>query len=161
MANSLKNTCKGFHFCSNTAGYRINRAVVCVRTDNNFITFFTVNQFCTINLHSVWYAAYLFLLFSTASVKLKQIQFVVHFPSLVFFRFFLFSAHLWITEYPYCNSLMCLVVLILEIIPKKTASWLFSICLLGNTSRIQCTQTLFITSLLHNLIYRFWIHFCS
>ena len=26
LANSLKNTCKGFHFCSNTAGYRIFRA---------------------------------------------------------------------------------------------------------------------------------------
>ena len=30
LAKSLKNTCKGFHFCSNTAGYRKIRAVVCV-----------------------------------------------------------------------------------------------------------------------------------
>ena len=30
LANSLKNTCQGFYFCSNTAGYRIIRAVVCV-----------------------------------------------------------------------------------------------------------------------------------
>ena len=30
LADSLKNTCKGFHFCSNTAGYRKIRAVVCV-----------------------------------------------------------------------------------------------------------------------------------
>ena len=30
LANSLKNTCKRFHFCSNTVGYRIIRAVVCV-----------------------------------------------------------------------------------------------------------------------------------
>ena len=99
MVKYLKNTCKGFHFCSNTAGYRIIRAVVCgIRTDNNLITFFTINQFCTRKLQSIWYAAYQFLLFSIASVKLNQIQFVVCFAFLVVFRFFLFSAHLLTTE---------------------------------------------------------------
>ena len=30
LAKSLKNTCKWLHCCSNTAGYRITRAIVCV-----------------------------------------------------------------------------------------------------------------------------------
>ena len=71
---------------------------MCVRTDNNLFTFFTINQFCTRNMQSIWYTAYLFLFFSIASVKLKQTQFVVCFALSVFFRFFLFSAHLCIIE---------------------------------------------------------------
>ena len=69
-----------------------NRSL-CVRTDNNLITFFTINQSCTRNLQSIWYAAYLFLLFSITSVKLKQIQFVVCFAffSLLSFLSFLSS----------------------------------------------------------------------
>ena len=67
-------------------------------TDNNFIMFFTINKFCTRNLESVWYGAYLSLIFSIAWVKLKQIQLVVCLAYLVFFRFFLFSTHLWIAD---------------------------------------------------------------
>ena len=45
------------------------------------------------------------------------------------------------------NSLVCLAVLILEIIPKKIASQLFLIHLLENTSRMQCTETLWLKCL--------------
>ena len=71
----------------------IIRTVVCVRTDNNLITFFIINQSCTRNLQSILYAAYMFLLFSIASVKLKQIQFVICFAffSLLSFLSFLSS----------------------------------------------------------------------
>ena len=72
LANSLKNTCKGFHFCSNTAGYRIIRAVVCVFGLVTILLLFTINQFCTRNLQSIWFAVYLFLLFSIASAKLNK-----------------------------------------------------------------------------------------
>ena len=71
---------------------------LCDWIDNNLITFFTINKFSTRNLKSIWHAAYLSLLFSIARViKLKESQFVVCLAFLVFFRFFLFSAHLWIT----------------------------------------------------------------
>ena len=101
---------------------------MCVRTDSNLITFSqqigfaqeTCNQYDT---------QLLFLSFPIASVKLKQIQFVVCFSFLVFFRYCLFSDHLWLQNL-YCKLLVCLVVLILEIITKKIASWLFSIRLL-------------------------------
>ena len=71
---------------------------LCDWIDNNLITFFTINKFSTRNLQSIWHAAYLSLLFSIAWViKLKESQFVVCLAFLVFFRFFLFWAHLWIT----------------------------------------------------------------
>ena len=71
---------------------------LCDWIDNNLITFFAITKFSTRNLQSIWHAAYLSLLFSIAWViKLKESQFVVCLAFLVFFRFFLFSAHLWIT----------------------------------------------------------------
>ena len=42
---------------------------------------------------------------------------------------------------------LCLPVLILEVIPQKNASQLFSIRLLENTSRMQCTETLWLHTL--------------
>ena len=66
--------------------------------DNNLISFFTINKFSTRNLQSVRHTAYLSLLFSIAwLIKLKESQFVACLAFLVFFRFFLFSAHLSIT----------------------------------------------------------------
>ena len=71
---------------------------LCDWIDNNLITFFTINEFSTRSLQSIWHAAYLSLLFSiTGVIKLKESQFVVCLAFLVFFRFFHFSAHLWIT----------------------------------------------------------------
>ena len=63
-----------------------------VRTDNSLITFFSINQFCTRNLQSIWYeACSLFLPFSIASVKLKQICCLFYFFSLLAFLSFLSS----------------------------------------------------------------------
>ena len=71
---------------------------LCDWIDNNLITFFTINKLSTRSLKSIRHAAYLSLLFSIAWIfKLKESQFAVCLAILVFFRFFLFSAHLRIT----------------------------------------------------------------
>ena len=71
---------------------------LCGWINNLLITFSTINEFSTRSLQSIWHAAYLSLLFSiTGVIKLKESQFVVCLAFLVFFRFFLFSAHLRIT----------------------------------------------------------------
>ena len=70
---------KGFYFCSNTAGYKIIRAMVCVLT--RLITILL--RFSRISLHKKFAINMIRSLhvfaFSIASVKLKQIQFCLLF----------------------------------------------------------------------------------
>ena len=120
LANSLKNTCKGFHFCRNTAGYRIIRAVVCVQTDNNLITIFTTNQFSTRNLQSIKSQLTCFYFSPLLQLNSNSIYGLSCFFSLLLFLSFLSSPlDYWIVI---VIHLCVLLFLILEIIPPKIAS---------------------------------------